>query len=447
MMENLLIITLFGATGDLALRKLLPALSNLVADNEFASDFKVLAVGRRPFSREDYFTYVKENNAFAGRLTPLEPHLDYVNVDISNEASFATLAEVITKASTGYKRVKQIFYFAVSPDLFVRIAAGLKAHNIAKRASEDVVLALEKPFGHNFNDALQINDELTEHFDEQQIYRVDHYLGKEMIQNLLTLRFANIKYATLWHRDYISEIKIVVSEKDGILNRGPYYDNVGVLNDMVQSHLLQILALLAMETPESLQSESVTAAKLAVLEKLRVDNEKTLLGQYKSYVSERGVAPHSQTPTLAFLTFFVDSERFKDVPFYIFTGKKLAAKEAYIEIIFKKPASHVLFDEDVSANTLRVYLAPEAKIVHTLNGKKPGYEHAIEQTAFEYCYTCTFPNNVKEAYEKLFLEMILANKSLFPDWREIKRAWSIVRTVKEGKLLIYEDGLTLQEEL
>lgn len=444
-MENLLIVTLFGATGDLALRKLLPALSNLVADNAFASDFKVLAVGRRPFTREEYLTYVKESNAFSGRLTALAPYLDYVNVDISTKQSFATLAEVIATQSSGYKRVKQIFYFAVSPDLFVPIAVGLSAFNIAKRGSEDVVLALEKPFGLNFNDALQINDELMKHFDEKQIYRVDHYLGKEMIQNLLTLRFANIKYATLWHRDYISEVKIVVSEKDGILNRGPYYDNVGVLNDMVQSHLLQILALLAMETPASLESESITAAKLAVLDQLRVDNAKTVLGQYKTYKNERGVAPNSQTPTLAFLTLFVNSARFKDVPFYIFTGKKLAQKEAYIEIIFKKPESHVLFDEEVSANTLRIYLAPEAKIVHTLNGKKPGYEQAIEQTAFEYCYTCTFPNNVKEAYEKLFLEMILTNKSLFPDWREIKEAWSIVRTVKKSELFIYDDGFALEE--
>ncbi len=444
-MKMKLIVTIFGATGDLALRKLLPALNNLVVDNELATDLAVLALGRRDFSQSDYLEFVNSHQAFTNDIKALKPYLQYVKVDVEKEESFANLAGVVKKLSRGYDRVKQIFYFAVSPDLFIPIAKALSVHQIAKRGNEDVALALEKPFGHNFEDAQRINQEITKYFDEAQIYRVDHYLGKEMIQNLLTLRFANIKYASLWHREFIEEIKIVVSEKDGILSRGPYYDHVGVLNDMVQSHLLQILALVTMEAPASLASKDIKQAKLDVLNVTTVDHTKTLLGQYRSYLTESGVKAKSTTPTLAFLKFKVNSPRFKDVPIYVFTGKKLYEKEAYIEIVFKKPATYTLFDDEVYANTLRVYLAPEAKIVHTLNGKKPGYEQLIEQTAFEYCYTCTFPNNVKEAYEKLFLEMILVNKSLFPDWEEIMRSWAIVRTVKHDQLFIYEDGLNMEE--
>lgn len=443
-MKNKLIVTIFGATGDLALRKLLPALSNLINDKEFASDVKILAVGRRNFTNEDYFAFVAAHKSFTGNLKHLKPHLDYVNVNVTEVVSFQSLANKINEETESFDRVKKIFYFAVGPNLFADIALGLSRYNIARKGNEDDVLAFEKPFGLNFKDAEDINAIVTKYFDEKQIYRVDHYLGKEMIQNLLTLRFANIKYSTLWSKDYIDEIKIIVSEDEGILKRGAYYDQVGVLSDMVQSHLLQIVALVAMKTPTSLNSKDIKKTKIDVLKNIVIHEKSTVLGQYRSYLSESGVKENSKTPTLAFLKLTVNNGLFDDVPIYVYTGKKLAKKEAYIEIIFKKPATHTLFDDEVHPNTLRIYLAPEAKIVHTLNGKQPGYEQLIEQTAFEYCYTCVFPNNVKEAYEKLFLEMILTHKSLFPDWEEIMYAWKIIAQVPRTKLVIYEDGYSLE---
>lgn len=445
-MKMKLIVTIFGATGDLATRKLLPALSNLIKNNEFASDVTVLAVGRRPFNKEDYIHFVREQVNTLTNLTPLANELDYVKVDVTNEDSFSTLKNKITALSSGYDRVKKIFYFAVSPNLFAPIAQGLSKFKIAEKGDADVALAFEKPFGLNFEDAETINELVTKYFDESQIFRVDHYLGKEMIQNLLTLRFANIKYASLWKKEFIDEVKIFVSEEEGILKRGNYYDQVGVLSDMVQSHLLQIVALVAMEAPDSLASHDVKEAKLNVLKNITVDLDHVILGQYASYLTEKGVKPDSSTPTLAFLKLNINTPLFAGVPFYIYTGKKLAKKEAYIEIIFKKPVTAELFDEEIAANTLRIYLAPEAKIVHTLNGKQPGYEQLVEQTAFEYCYTCVFPNNVKEAYEKLFLEMVLVHKSLFPVWEEILYAWKIVAQIKSKKLLIYEDGYNLEEQ-
>lgn len=443
-MKNKLIVTIFGATGDLALRKLLPALSNLITDKEFASDVKVLAVGRRDFMNEDYFAFVTKQHSFSGNLKVLKPYLDYVNVNLTEVESFESLATKITEESQGFARVKKIFYFAVGPNLFADIALGLSRYNIATKDSDDDVLAFEKPFGLNFKDAQDINEIVTKYFSEKQIYRVDHYLGKEMIQNLLTLRFANIKYSSLWSKEYIDEVKIIVSEDEGILKRGAYYDQVGVLSDMVQSHLLQIVALVAMKTPASLNSKDIKKTKLDVLKNIKIDEKSTVLGQYQSYLTESGVKKNSKTPTLAFLKLVVNNGLFDGVPIYVYTGKKLAKKEAYIEIVFKKPATHTLFDDEVYPNTLRIYLAPEAKIVHTLNGKQPGYEQLIEQTAFEYCYTCVFPNNVKEAYEKLFLEMILTHKSLFPDWEEIMYAWKIIAQVPRTKLVIYEDGYSLE---
>lgn len=439
-----LIISIFGATGDLALRKLLPALQTILDKGHGYDSTTIVAIGRRPFTSEEYLSFVEESSAFSGDIARLRPHLVYVQVDALVAETYANLEPLYAALSRGHKEVRKIFYLAVGPDLFVPIVTHLVASKQLKKGDLKTIVAFEKPFGHTFEDALFINNYLEEVLDQGQIYRVDHYLGKEMIQNIIDLRFSNTLVGALWNKDYISEVKIVVSEQDGILNRGAYYDEVGVLNDMVQSHLLQILALLIMDIPKSLNSEDIAAAKVLALSKIKYTASQSLLGQYSGYRQEKGVSSDSLISTLAFLTMHVDDPTFEGVPFYLFTGKKLAKKEAYIEVIFKEaPGSH-LFTE-ASPNRLIIEMAPESRLSVELNGRASLSSTKAVKTRLEHCFTCLFPSAVKEAYAALFIEMIKGRKTLFPSFQEIAKSWDVICQIRNDKpqYFIYDQGFNI----
>lgn len=438
-----LIVTIFGATGDLTLRKLLPALENIMETQKDERDITVIAVGRRPYESADYLDFISESSAYVGNVSKLRPHLVYVQVDANDGESYANLQALHLALKRGYTKVRSLFYLAVGPDLFLPIADNLAKLKFVQKGDLDAIIAFEKPFGHTYEDALFINNYLEERFDGAQIYRVDHYLGKEMIQNIIALRFGNEMIDAMWNKDYISEIKIVVSEKDGILTRGAYYDEVGVLNDMIQSHLLQMLALLVMDEPKSMQSNDIQAAKIKALQSVKYDARSSLLGQYNGYRDEQGVDPHSLISTLAFLTFYVDSERYQGVPFYLYTGKKLASKEAYIEVLFKNHNSHLFPDK--AANRLRIDIAPYSRVIMHINGKDTEIDDVLSPIELEYCYNCAFPSAIKEAYEILFNEMILGRRNLFPSWEEINTSWLIIMQIRADKpqAIVYDPGFDL----
>lgn len=444
---NKLIVTIFGATGDLTIRKLLPALENILKTQKDYKSISIVAVGRREYTSEEYLNFVTSSNAYSGDINALRPYLIYAKVDVNKSEDYVALSTLYPAISRSFANVRHIYYLAVGPDLFMPIADNLSQHKLVTKGDKTRIIAFEKPFGHTFSDATFINEFLEEKFSQEQIYRVDHYLGKEMIQNIIGIRFANEIISGLYNYKHLSEVKIVVSEKDGIMNRGAYYDEVGVLNDMIQSHLLQILALLIMKKPKSLESKDLQKVKIAALKRVKYVANESLLGQYRGYRQEKGVDPNSLISTLAFLTVKVDDPKLKDVPFYLFTGKKLARQEAYIELIFKTPRSASLFN-GVTPNRLRIEIAPHARIKLELNSRDDLQNNNINKVVMDHCFNCTFPSAIKEAYEQLFLEMMKGNDSLFPSFKEIKASWEIINQIRKEKprYIIYEPGFSLYGE-
>lgn len=441
------LITIFGATGDLTARKLLPALANLYSEDYLPENSKVIALGRRDFDDATYLDFVKSKNKKPGNLQLLSEFLVYKKIDILDHHQYEELSRFLDEL--GDENSLRLFYLAVAPDLFIPIASNLATSQIVKHGSTNHLLAFEKPFGTDLKSAKEINKVLQGYFTEKQIFRIDHYLGKEMIQNLLTVRFANRILESTWNNQHIDIVKIYAKEDEGILDRGSYYDDNGALRDVMQNHLLQIVSLIALETPASLNSEDIKAEKVKVLEKIRVDYSSSLLGQYQDYQDEKNVKPGSETETMAFIKLYVDTPLFEGVPFYLFTGKKLDEKRASIEIRFKQTKLQQLNHIKGESDKLIIDISPESSVKLVINGKEPGFEHKLSQVGLEYCYSCQFPNNVKEAYEKLFIDMFKHSKTLFTRWDEIELAWKVTDDIKANlKLsLHYRDFSQVMERI
>lgn len=444
--SNVLIV-IFGATGDLTARKLLPALTNLYSEDYLPSGSRVFALGRRDFDSESYINFIKEKNTSAGNLDLLHDFVTYKKIDILDSNEYTKLNELLN--DYGDEGTLRLFYLAVAPDLFIPITNNLANHHVALKGVENHILAFEKPFGKDLGSAKEINSVLEKHFLEKQIYRIDHYLGKEMIQNILTVRFANRLLESNWNAQNIEMVKIYAKEDEGILDRGQYYDENGALRDIIQNHLLQIVSLIAMEQPKSLGSEDIKTEKVKVLNAIEVDYTSSLLGQYEGYKDEKHVKEGSTTETLAFIKLFVNTTLFKNVPFYLYSGKKLDEKRASIEIVFKRTTFQLENKIDGENDKLVIDISPESKVSLVVNGKKPGFEHKLSQVGLEYCYSCQFPNNVKEAYEKLFIDMIKQSKTLFTRWDEIELAWKVIDDIKANvKMMItYKDADQVMQEI
>lgn len=442
-----IIITIFGATGDLTLRKLLPALANLYSEDFLKENSRIIALGRRDFTTTSYLEFVKSKNRNPGNLSLLSDILAYHQIDILDQNQYKNLKNILDDLSD--ENTLRLFYLAVAPDLFIPIATNLAETKIALKSSPNHILAFEKPFGTDLASAKKINGILQGYFDENQIFRIDHYLGKEMIQNILTVRFANRLLETNWNRDNIEMVKIFVKEDEGILDRGAYYDENGALRDVVQNHLLQIVSLIGLETPKDLHNEAIKSLKVSVLDHVKVDYLASLVGQYRGYGNEKNVANNSQTETLAFIKLYVDTPLFSGVPFYLFTGKKLDEKRAYIEVVFKKTTLQNEGQVKGGNDKLIIDISPESSVRLVINGKEPGFEHKLSPFSLEYCYSCQFPNNVKEAYEKLFLEMFKKNHTLFTRWDEIEAAWRIIDGIKSNlsNLIYYENTQEIYEAI
>lgn len=442
-----ILVVIFGATGDLTARKLLPALTNLYSEDFLPENSRVIALGRRDFTTSSYIDFVKSKNSKVGNLDLLQDFLMYKKIDILNDNDYEDLKVTLDEIS--HEDTLRLFYLAVAPDLFIPIANSLASHHVAVKNNHHHLLAFEKPFGKDLESAKKINQTLQTSFSEKQIFRIDHYLGKEMIQNLLTVRFANRIVESSWNNEDIEMVKIYAKEDESILDRGAYYDENGALRDVIQNHLLQIVSLIGVETPLSLKSEDIKAQKVKVLQNIRVDYEASLLGQYEGYSREKHVKPGSTTETLAFIKLYVDTPLFSGVPFYLYTGKMLDEKRASIEIVFKKTKLQEQQKIKGAADKLIIDISPESSVKLIINGKEPGFEHKLSQVGLEYCYSCQFPNNVKEAYEKLFIDMFKNSKTLFTRWDEIELAWKVIDDIKEHvKMMItYKDHEQVMERI
>ena len=426
---NDLIIVIFGATGDLTSRKLLPAISRLYVEKQIPEKTKVIALGRRTYANEEYLNVMNEAVKLSLDLKTLEKLVSYYQIEITKRDEYPSLVE--TLRGMKHENTRELYYLAIGPELFPVVAENINLSHLVTQGNMQQSIIFEKPFGHDLTSAKMTNEMLWQYFDEKQIYRIDHYLGKEMIQNIMMVRFANRIFEDSWHNRTIKNVKIIAKETDGILGRAGYYDQSGALKDMVQSHLLQMLSLIAMEVPLTYHSEDVKNEKVKVLEHLKFDKDSLIFGQYEGYHQEKNIPEDSQTETFVFLKAFVQTPRFKGVPFYLMSGKKLDQKESLIIIEFEETSEQRKWNLPLSTNKLYIKIAPLDGVGLILNSKVPGLRDDVEEVELEYCVACKAVGNLSEAYEKLLKDITEHHKTLFTRWDEIELSWKFIDAIKK----------------
>jgi glucose-6-phosphate 1-dehydrogenase len=455
-------LVIFGGNGDLAIRKLIPALWHRHQDGQFSGDSRIVAVGRSSMSRNDYVEFCASSMAadYADDLSTSEwrdfvRRIDYVTLEIEDLASWSGLVSRLQ----GREEVIRVFYLATPPSLFGSVAQGIQSSGLM---SANMRIVLEKPLGHDFDSARQINDEIGACFSENQIFRIDHYLGKETVQNLLALRFGNSILEPLWRREVVDHVQITVGEELGVGNRIDFYDDIGALRDMVQNHLMQLICLVAMEPPGSLDDDAVRDEKIKVLRALKPIRGadlgiKTVRGQYQGgalagkvvpgYVEELGA--NSKTETFVALKLEIDNWRWSGIPFYVRTGKRMPLKHSEIVIQFK-PVPHSIFDDKshlTEPNRLSIMLQPDEGVKLSLMVKEPGPgEFSLKPVALDLSFEETFGIRYSDSYERLVIEVLRGNPALFMRRDEIESAWRWIDDILEGwqeqnqKLHLYSAG-------
>lgn len=441
-------ITFFGGSGDLTYRKLLPAFYNLQALNKLEDDFQIISLGRRDYTTEDYLEiakkWIKEHarkqydedifKAFSQRLT-------YFKMDISKEDEYARLQAFYEER----KIEKHIYYYAVSPDLFLPITQALKKYSSKNQAK----VIIEKPFGEDLENASKLNRVLAEFFGQKDIFHIDHYLGKEMIQNISAIRFQNTVFSGIWNKDFIESIEITAAEKEGIGTRAGYYDKTGAMKDMVQNHLLQVLSIVAMEEPLSNKAEDIHEQQIKVFKNLApIKNVKDnlILAQYEGYLNEANIAPQSKTETFVALKLFIDNERWKNVPFYIRTGKNMGYRETWVVVRFKARGN-------TPQNLLILKIQPDEGVYFQFNIKRPGALNKLEAVCMAQSQSTGARNNTPEAYERLLSACMEEDRSLFSNWEQIVLSWNYVDELLKqyraegGQLYSYAQGTMGPKEI
>jgi glucose-6-phosphate 1-dehydrogenase len=426
-------LVIFGASGDLTERKLIPALYSLDCEHLLPPGFRVLGTARTDYTNESFRQHLKEGVAKFGRLKPelwdgFAEKLFYMPGSYDNPSSFNQLRDWVQEL--GGWHGNYLFYLAVPPVVYYPIIQGLGKVGLNKSPDGWVRVIVEKPFGTDLKSARALNAEIHKFFDEDQVYRIDHYLGKETVQNLLAFRFANYLFESVWERNYIDHVQISALEDVDVGDRAGYYDQAGVVRDMLQNHLLQLLALTAMDPPIHVNAKFLRDEKVEVLEAVRpMRKSNGVWGQYEGYHEEQDVPPDSTTPTYIALKVFVDNWRWHGVPFYLRTGKALKRKSTEIMLQFK-PVPHVLFREksgEPQPNRLSICIQPDEGMHLRFELKVPGAEVRIEPVSMDFHYNEIFGNrSLPEAYERLLLDAMQGDASLFTRSDEIERAWELV---------------------
>ena len=449
-------IVIFGATGDLTKRKLLPSLYNLRSNGLLPRDFALVGVVRKPMDDEAFRDIMSaEIREFATR--PVDPQLwaefrerlHCVSGDLESPETFRKLGERLAELDREHRTGgNALFYLATPPDAFGPLVLRLGESGLIREEGERWRrVIVEKPFGRDLDSARQLNEQITSVLHERQIFRIDHYLGKETVQNILVFRFANGIFEPVWNRRYIDHVQITVAEELGIEGRGAYYDQSGVLRDIVQNHIFQILTLVAMEPPSSLMAEAVRNEKVKVLEAIRPMQPEEILaatvrGQYgegtvggrrvSAYRQERGVATGSKTETYAALRLHVENWRWAGVPFYLRSGKRLARRETLVSIVFKTPPLMLFRDagvESIERNRLEMRIQPDEGIALRMKAKIPGQAIRLADVDLRFGYQDFGPQMAATGYERLLYDCMVGDATLFHRWDNVEAAWRIATPV------------------
>ncbi|WP_394750620.1 glucose-6-phosphate dehydrogenase [Spongiimicrobium salis] len=448
------ILVIFGASGDLTARKLIPSLFNLYRGKHLSKNFVVLGVSRSDMTDLEFrkrvvleSKHLKEKITVEdyGLLEGFAENIFYQDLGNTYDTDYSKISDRISELNLQYDTDNNcIFYLSTPPSLYESIAKNLADQGLNEEHLGWKRIIVEKPFGYSLETAKQLNIGLQRYFKETQIYRIDHYLGKETVQNLLVTRFSNSIFEPLWNRNYIDRIEITNAESGGVEKRGGYYDKSGALRDMFQNHLLQIVSLVVMEPPIGASAEEIRNEKVKALKSLRIMRDPetlaahTIRGQYvaaeidgvpvKGYREEEGVDPNSTTETYAALKFYVDNWRWKDTPFYVRTAKRMPTKVTEVVIHFKQPHHQVFADLDAfnKNNKLIIRIQPDEGILIKFGVKVPGQGFKVDRANLDFYYSSLEENYVMEAYERLLLDAIQGDATLYARADEVEAAWEFV---------------------
>lgn len=455
-------IVIFGASGDLTARKLIPALYHLFESGQLPTPFRVVGFARREKSHDSWREELRAALEQLSRTKSVDAavwqrfagNLFYCSGDFNDSAAYGRLKLLLEGFGDESLKQNLLLYLATGPSQFAVVAENVfqvgLLHKWEDGADHWQRLVVEKPFGRDLQSARLLNNDLTRHIRERQVLRIDHYLGKETVQNILMFRFSNAIFERLWQRETIDNVQITVSEKLGVGSRGGYYEEAGALRDMLQNHLLQVLSLVAMEPPVSLEAEAIRNEKVKLLQSIRPLRpedvaRQVVRGQYFAgaiggdprigYRQEIKVRPDSNVETYVAVNLFVDNWRWSGVPFYLRTGKSLPLSASEVRIEFR-PTPHVLFAARVEAsmmpNVLTLRVQPNEGISLAFNGKVPGTNSALRQVQMQFNYTSEFGAYTPEAYERLLLEAMAGDATLFIRRDEVESAWKIADAIREG---------------
>jgi len=455
------VLVLFGVTGDLSRKKLMPAVYDLANRGLLPPGFSLVGFARRDWEHEDFAQVIHDAVKEHAR-TPfndtvwqqLAEGIRFVPGEFADDAAFDRLADTVAQLDeergTGGNYA---FYLSVPPKFFPEVEAQLKRSGLSsppegppgRRPWRRVVI--EKPFGHDLASARQLNEIVNSVFGSDSVFRIDHYLGKETVQNILALRFANTMYEPIWNRSYVDHVQITMSEDIGIGGRAGYYDGIGAARDVIQNHLMQLLALTAMEEPVSFDAVSLRAEKEKVLSAVRLPEDLatgTARGQYAAgwqggvevpgYLEEDGIAPDSRTETYAALKLGVDTRRWAGVPFYLRTGKRLPRRMTEIALLFQR-APHLPFSatdtKELGQNAIVIRVQPDEGVTVRFGSKVPGSAMEVRDVNMDFAYGESFTENSPEAYERLLLDVLIGDPPLFPRHREVELSWEVLDPVEE----------------